>query len=49
MIYLAVDLDLAVDLSPQRHDIDPQRIRLPPSDGSGGAGRLGNFSCGLDP
>ena len=28
--YLAVDLDLAVDLSPQRNDIDPQRIRSPP-------------------
>ena len=30
-IYLAVDLDLAVDLSPQRNDIDPERIRSPPS------------------
>ena len=29
--YLAVDLDLAVDLSPQRNNIDPQRIRSPPS------------------
>ena len=30
-IYLAVGLDLVVDLSPQRNDIDPQRIRSPPS------------------
>ena len=30
-VYLAEDLDLAVDLSPQRNDIDPQRIRSPPS------------------
>ena len=29
-IYLAVDLDLAVDLSPQRNEIDPQQIRSPP-------------------
>ena len=30
-IYLGVDPDLAVDLSPQRNDVDPQRIRSPPS------------------
>ena len=33
VIYLAVGLDLAVDLRPQRNDIDPQQIRLPPSEG----------------
>ena len=34
MIYLVVDIDLAVDLSPQRNDIDPQRIMPPPSEWS---------------